>query len=83
MKYLQSYQIQELKQYCQKNALPSQVIKILNEIKEYTFERKYAFPSYILKNKPMSDNTLITALRRIGFSKEEFVPHSFIASFQQ
>ena len=61
--------------------LPPQVIKILNEIKEYTFESKYVFPSYILKNKPMSDNTLITALRRMGFAKEEFVPHSFRAMF--
>ena len=61
--------------------LPPQVIKILNEIKEYTFESKYVFPSYILKNKPMSDNTLITALRRMGFTKEEFVPHSFRAMF--
>ena len=61
--------------------LPPQVIKILNEVKEYTFESKYVFPSYILKNKPMSDNTLITALRRMGFPKEEFVPHSFRAMF--
>ena len=29
----------------------------------------------------MSDNTLITALRRMGFAKEEFVPHSFRAMF--
>ena len=33
------------------------------------------------KDKPMSDNTLIGALRRIGYTKEEFVPHSFRAMF--
>jgi len=29
----------------------------------------------------MSDNTLISALRRMGYTKEEFVPHSFRAMF--
>ncbi len=29
----------------------------------------------------MSDNTLIGALRRMGYTKEEFVPHSFRAMF--
>jgi len=29
----------------------------------------------------LSDNTLIAALRRMGYSKEEFVPHSFRAMF--
>mgnify|MGYP003512610452 CR=1 FL=1 len=33
------------------------------------------------QNKPMSDNTLIGALRRLGYTKEEFVPHSFRAMF--
>lgn len=29
----------------------------------------------------MSDNTLISALSRMGYTKEEFVPHSFRAMF--
>ena len=29
----------------------------------------------------MSDNTLIGALRRIDYTKEEFIPHSFRAMF--
>jgi len=61
--------------------LPPQVIEILEEVNELTGERKYVFPSYRAKDKPMSDNTLISALRRMGFTKEEFVPHSFRAMF--
>ena len=61
--------------------LPPQVIKILEEVKELTGEGKYVFPSFRAKDKPMSDNTLISALRRMGFTKEEFVPHSFRAMF--
>lgn len=61
--------------------LPNQVIEILNEIKQYSGRGKYVFPSFRGKDKPMSDNTLISALRRMGFTKEEFVPHSFRAMF--
>ena len=29
----------------------------------------------------MSDNTLISAIRRMGYTKDEFVPHGFRAMF--
>jgi len=61
--------------------LPPQVIEILEEVKELTGEGKYVFPSFRTKDKPMSDNTLISALRRMGYSKGEFVPHSFRSMF--
>lgn len=61
--------------------LPNQVIEILEEVKQYTGNGTYVFPSFRAKDKPMSDNTLIGALRRMGFTKEEFVPHSFRAMF--
>lgn len=61
--------------------LSKQAIDILNEVKEYTHDSIYVFPSFRNKNKPMSDNTLISSLRRMGFTKEEFVPHSFRAMF--
>lgn len=61
--------------------LPPQVIEILEEVKQYTGNGKYVFPSFRAKDKPMSDNTLISALRRMGYTKEEFVPHSFRAMF--
>jgi len=61
--------------------LPPEVIEILEDVKQYTGNSKYVFPSFRAKDKPMSDNTLISALRRMGYTKEEFVPHSFRAMF--
>jgi len=60
--------------------LPFQVIKILEDIKQFSENQKYVFPSFRL-NKPLSDNTFITALRRMGYTKEEMVPHSFRSIF--
>lgn len=61
--------------------LPNNVIEILEEVKQFSGTGKYVFPSFRNKDKPMSDNTLISALRRMGYKKEEFVPHSFRAMF--
>lgn len=47
----------------------------------FTGNGKYVFPSVRSKDRPMSDNTLIGALRRMGYTKEEFVPHRFRAMF--
>ena len=60
--------------------LPKQAISILNKMKEFSSNEKYVFPSFRL-NKPLSDNTFITALRRMGYTKEEMVPHSFRSIF--
>ena len=40
---------------------------------------KYLFPSIRTFAKPMSDNTLLAALRRMGFPKEMLVTHGFRA----
>ena len=61
--------------------LPPQVIVLLKEIHEFSGDGKYVFPSFRGKDNPMSDNTLISALRRMGYTKEEFVPHGFRAMF--
>jgi len=61
--------------------LPQQVIALLEELKENSLSVKYVFPSPINKDRPLSDNALISALRRMGYTKEEFVPHSFRAMF--
>ena len=61
--------------------LANQVIDILKEVQQFTGTSKYVFPSFRSKDRPMSDNTLIGALRRMGYTKEEFVPHSFRAMF--
>ena len=61
--------------------LSNYVIELLTEVKKFTSDSKYVFASLKDKNRPMSDNTLISALRRMGYTKEEFVPHSFRAMF--
>lgn len=61
--------------------LPKQVITLLEEIKQFSGDRKYVFPSFRHNNRPMSDNTLVSALRRMGYTKDEFVPHSFRSMF--
>ncbi len=61
--------------------LPHQVVSILKEIKEYALSDKYVFASAIKTNQPISDNALILALRRLGYSKDELVPHSFRSIF--
>ncbi|XOB61550.1 tyrosine-type recombinase/integrase [Campylobacterota bacterium DY0563] len=61
--------------------LPNQVIELLKEIYPYSNKSKYVFPSYRDFNRPISDNTLISALRRMGYTKDEFVPHSFRSMF--
>ena len=61
--------------------LPHQVIKHLEELREFSGDGKYVFPSLRGKDNPMSDNTMISALRRMGYTKEELVPHSFRSIF--
>ena len=61
--------------------LPHQAITLLEEIKENSISTKYVFPGFRSDGKPLSDNTLISALRRMGYTKEEYVPHSFRAMF--
>jgi len=61
--------------------LPHQVVTILKEIKENQMSSKYVFVSSIHKDRPITDNTLILALRRLGYTKEQLVPHSFRSMF--
>ena len=61
--------------------LANQVIEILKEVQQFTGTGKYVFPSFTKKDKPMSDNTLIGALRRMGYTKEKFIPHNFRVMF--
>jgi len=62
--------------------LPHQVIEILKEIQSYELKSpKYVFVSSVYNDRPISDNTLILALRRLGYTKDELVPHSFRSMF--
>lgn len=57
--------------------LPRQAVEILKVLRQLTGSGRFAFPGTRHKNKPISDNTLRTALHGLGFTKEEITPHGF------
>lgn len=60
--------------------LPASAVEILRNLKQHTGNHEFAFPSQLSPGKPISENTLNGALRRLGFSKEEHTSHGFRAS---
>jgi integrase len=67
--------------------LPTQAVAILRELKPLTCGRKlgsqpapgYLFPSNQSAGKPMSENTINLALRRLGFGGDQITGHGFRA----
>lgn len=59
--------------------LSTQALAILREIEPLTGGGKYVFPSARTADRPMSDNAVLAALRRMGFSKDEMSGHGFRA----
>lgn len=57
--------------------LSTKAISILKEIYPLTGDGKYVFPGVVAKNRPMSDNAILSALRRLGYSKDEMTGHGF------
>lgn len=57
--------------------LSSQAIEIIEAIRPLTGRGKYVFPSVRSAARPMSDNTINAALRRIGYTKNEMTAHGF------
>jgi integrase len=57
--------------------LSTQSVAILRELQPLTSRSRYVFPSLLSRDRPMSDNTVNTALRRLGYSKDEMTGHGF------
>lgn len=58
--------------------LAPQVVAILDELRPLTYGRgKYLLPSMRSADRPMSENTILAALRALGYSKEEMTGHGF------
>ncbi len=55
--------------------LAPQTLAILRELREITGSSKYLFPSVRSWHRPISDNTLNAALRRLGYDKTELTVH--------
>ncbi len=61
--------------------LSDTVMQLLDEVREYSGDSPYLFPSTKSKTTPLSDGALLGAIRRMGYTKEEFTPHGFRAMF--
>lgn len=59
--------------------LSRQVVAILKELHPLTGHGRYVFPSARTGERPMSDNAILAALRRLGISKDEMTGHGFRA----
>jgi integrase len=57
--------------------LAKQAVKILESLKVHSGSGRYVFPSLQTEDRPMSENTLNGALRRLGYSHDEHVAHGF------
>jgi len=54
-----------------------QVIALLKQLRPITEARDWLFPSLRSDDRPISDNALNAALRRMGYSKEQMTAHGF------
>ncbi|MDH5763359.1 MAG: integrase arm-type DNA-binding domain-containing protein [Nitrospinota bacterium] len=59
--------------------LSRQAVEILEELKPLTGYGRYVFPGARSKDRPMSDNAILAAMRRMGIGKEEMSGHGFRA----
>ncbi|MDR2529196.1 MAG: site-specific integrase [Synergistaceae bacterium] len=62
--------------------LVPQTLRILQDMKTLTGHGCYVFPSpraYIKGDTPMSENAITSALRRLGFEKDQMTVHGFRA----
>lgn len=55
--------------------LSTQAVAILRAAGEFTGGGKYVFPSIRTPRRPMSENTLNAALRRLGYTSDEMTSH--------
>lgn len=57
--------------------LSPQVCEILEEAKLYSGDEKYVFPGLLSKKRPMCENTINQALRRMDYSSDVMTGHGF------
>lgn len=59
--------------------LSAQAVRILRELHPLTGQGRYVFPSLRTASRPMSENTMNAALRRLGYDKDTMTAHGFRA----
>lgn len=60
--------------------LPTQAVAILRDLQPWTSRSRYVFPGGRSAHRPMSENALTAALRRIGYANGEVTVHGFRAT---
>jgi len=60
--------------------LSKQVLSLLQEMREMSGDAGYIFPSFYTPARPMSENTVNVAFRRMGFAKDEITGHGLRAT---
>jgi len=59
--------------------LATQAVAILRELHALTGSGQYVFPGARTNGRPMSDNAILAAMRRMGITKDEMSGHGFRA----
>lgn len=59
--------------------LSTQAVAVLAELEPLTGDGTYVFPSLRTRERPMSDNAVLSALRRMGYATDEMTGHGFRA----
>jgi len=59
--------------------LAAQALAILRELQPLTGHGRYVFPSLLTGERCMSENTVRSALRRLGYANEDMTAHGFRA----
>jgi len=57
--------------------LATQAVALLTDLHAYSSDGVFVFPSIRSRGRPISDNTVNAALRRLGFGRDEMVAHGF------
>lgn len=60
--------------------LPRQAVAILRDLRPWTDRSRYVFPGGRSAHRPMSENALNAALRRLGYTTGEVTVHGFRAT---
>jgi integrase len=60
--------------------LAPQSVAILRDLHPLTGKGRFVFPNPLTPERPLSDNGVLSALRRMGFSKDEMTGHGFRAT---
>jgi hypothetical protein len=53
------------------------IVAILRNVLLLGVNSRYVFPSLLSRERPMSENTVNNALRRLGYSNQEMTGHGF------